>query len=271
MGGFYRMHRGWLDHPVFGKEPFDQRSAWAWLIERAAYKATQHRVGNRIVPVPRGSFMTTVRELGEQWRWPKSRVDRFLHVLAKQGMIALNAGQGKTTVTICNYDEYQTTRDTAGTELGQNWDTAGTQKKEGKEGKEEDLYETRAEKPAGPSVQDDFDVWYAGYPHKIGKQAAVKAFTSARRKAPLPVLQEGVRRYMRTKPPDQKWCNPATWLNEERWLDEPAKPPNGARHDQQSPGKTGRKSSVIDVFVGTEHQGIGEPDFFGAVGGMVRQ
>jgi hypothetical protein len=29
-------------------------------------------------------------------------------------------------------------------------------------------------------------------------------------------------RYIATKPPDRPWCNPATWLNQERWLDEPA-------------------------------------------------
>lgn len=31
-----------------------------------------------------------------------------------------------------------------------------------------------------------------------------------------------MQRYIATKPPDRNWCNPATWLNQERWRDEPA-------------------------------------------------
>jgi hypothetical protein len=35
-------------------------------------------------------------------------------------------------------------------------------------------------------------------------------------------LLAGVRRYIATKPEDHPWCNPATWLNQGRWEDEPA-------------------------------------------------
>ncbi|MEM7312690.1 MAG: hypothetical protein AAF497_06020, partial [Planctomycetota bacterium] len=35
-------------------------------------------------------------------------------------------------------------------------------------------------------------------------------------------LIKGVEAYIRDKPPDRAWCNPATWLNDERWLDIPA-------------------------------------------------
>lgn len=138
MSGFYLMHRGWMDHPIFGKEPFDQRSAWAWLIENAAYKATKHRVGATVVDVPRGAYMATVRELADEWKWSKSRVDRFLRMLEKQDMIRIDAETGKTRISICNYEQYQETRDKSGTEIpqfaGQERDKSGTQKEQGNKG-----------------------------------------------------------------------------------------------------------------------------------------
>ena len=74
---------------------------------------------------------------------------------------------------------------------------------------------------------DEFERWYQNYPHKVGKLEAYRAFQKARQKADLQTLIEGVEHYKRTKPPDQKYCNPATWLNQERWLDQPAQQPEG--------------------------------------------
>jgi uncharacterized protein YdaU (DUF1376 family) len=79
--------------------------------------------------------------------------------------------------------------------------------------------ETRASR--APS-NDAFDRWWEGYPEKVGKGAARKAFANAIQKAPVSVLIAGVERYKATKPPDRPWCNPATWLNQERWSDVPA-------------------------------------------------
>jgi len=68
---------------------------------------------------------------------------------------------------------------------------------------------------------EEFDVWYANYPHKVAKGAARKAFANARKRADLKTLVEGLERYVRTKPAHIAWCNPATWLNGERWDDQP--------------------------------------------------
>lgn len=73
----------------------------------------------------------------------------------------------------------------------------------------------------GSTPQSDFEIWYGGYPHKIGRGAALKAFPKALSRSSLAELTEGRDRYIRSKPPDRSWCNPATWLNEQRWLDQP--------------------------------------------------
>jgi len=68
----------------------------------------------------------------------------------------------------------------------------------------------------------EFDDWYAGYPHKVQRGAAERAFVKARSVASLAELKAGVQRYIASKPADRHWQNPATWLNGKGWLDQPA-------------------------------------------------
>ena len=83
-------------------------------------------------------------------------------------------------------------------------------------------------------TREGFDYFWLIYPHKVGKGAARKAFNSAIKKTDHQTLIRGVEGYRATKPPDRSWCNPATWLNQERWTDEPqleaihGKPTNNA-------------------------------------------
>lgn len=87
------------------------------------------------------------------------------------------------------------------------------------------LKESPLTPPRGGRAPEGFDEWYEGWPHKVGKAAAIRAFAKAIKLATLAELIAATQRYVRDKPPDQRWCNPATWLNEHRWLDMPA---NGA-------------------------------------------
>jgi hypothetical protein len=69
----------------------------------------------------------------------------------------------------------------------------------------------------------EFELWWDAYPHKVGKRDAMTAFSNALlRGATLEALLSGVREYRSAKPPDRQWCNPATWLNQDRYLDQPA-------------------------------------------------
>ena len=81
--------------------------------------------------------------------------------------------------------------------------------------------------PAAP-FEKDFEDWWEVNRHKIGKGAALKAYQKARRKGvPQETLIAGMERYVAAKPEDRPWCNPATWLNQERWTDEPDISANG--------------------------------------------
>ena len=83
--------------------------------------------------------------------------------------------------------------------------------------------ETRAS-PRASMNGEAFDRWWEDYPEKVGKGAARKAFAKALAKTSVDQLVAGVERYKATKPQDRAWCNPATWLNQERWTDQPDPP-----------------------------------------------
>lgn len=85
-------------------------------------------------------------------------------------------------------------------------------------------------------LEAEFTVWYRAYPTKIGRGAARKAFVRVRRAGiALAALLDGLERYKQSKPADIAWCYPATWLNQQRWLDEPA-PNGGIKHGPHGVG-----------------------------------
>lgn len=78
-----------------------------------------------------------------------------------------------------------------------------------------------------PDEHPDFAEWYAAYPRREARGGAERAYRTARKSTDAEVLLEGARkaaqRYAGSDP--QFIPLPATWLNQKRWLDDPAKPP----------------------------------------------
>jgi uncharacterized protein YdaU (DUF1376 family) len=97
---------------------------------------------------------------------------------------------------------------------------------------------------------DAFEQFYQKFPHKVGKQAAIKAFAKARRATAPPPWQKimsALDQYIVSKPADRAWCNPATWLNDGRWDDEPAA--NGGSNGLR-PTNRARQSGADAFFAG---------------------
>lgn len=119
----------------------------------------------------------------------------------------------------------------------------------------------RAAKHPGlpPDWRERWAEWWVEWPNKVGKAAAEKAYRSALARASPADLVAGIGRYIHAKPPDRQWCNPATWLNQDRWLDQPApieSRPNGryevssqsyTRPDYAGPKEPPPKTSRIPI------------------------
>jgi hypothetical protein len=148
--GFYLMHRGWQENPMFGREPHSRRDAWVWLIEHAAFKDTRVGVAGKSISINRGQLCYSLRYMASAWGWDDAKVRRFLARAELEKMIACVADAGQTVITICNYDAYQTTDsvddappDAAATQQRRSGDA---NKNEGKELKED------SEEPSGSSA-----------------------------------------------------------------------------------------------------------------------
>lgn len=119
MSGWYKMHRGWMDHEVFADEPASEREAWERLISTAAYRPTTRRGGKGdVIDVARGQLHTSERTLASSWKWDRKRVNRFLKRLEKAEMIGVIAGPSGILITVCNYEEYQQQDDNSGANHG---------------------------------------------------------------------------------------------------------------------------------------------------------
>ncbi|WP_109118432.1 hypothetical protein [Azospirillum sp. TSO22-1] len=74
----------------------------------------------------------------------------------------------------------------------------------------------------------EFATWWLQVPKKTAKATAHRAYRTARKKATAEQLLAGILRYaaeIQVKGTEPRFiAHPATWLNGERWLDEP--PPN---------------------------------------------
>jgi hypothetical protein len=108
MSRWVRIAVSLFDSDHFPEEPFTEREAWIWIIAHAAWRETSHRIGNAVVPVPVGSFFTTVRNLRDEWKWGSvTKVQTFLKLLQRQDMISVETNTGKSQITVVNYKKYQ--------------------------------------------------------------------------------------------------------------------------------------------------------------------
>jgi hypothetical protein len=72
------------------------------------------------------------------------------------------------------------------------------------------------------ALRSEFDsAFWPEYPHKVGKPKAFLEFVAARKRAELSAIIEGLRRYVASKPADRAWLNPATFLHQDRFNDQP--------------------------------------------------
>lgn len=90
-----------------------------------------------------------------------------------------------------------------------------------------------------PERAREFAEFWTVFPNKVGKRDAEKSFVAARLRADFASIMEGVRRYA-AKTDDRPWCNPTTFLNQDRWSDQPA--------TAQSRPQTGPPRTVGDMF-----------------------
>ena len=223
MNGFYLMHRGWLDHPVLQGEPYDRRSAWAWLIEEAKWQDRRCDIAGHIIQLKRGQLSHSTRFMGRAWGWSEARVRRFLTRLKIDAMIDAETDAGRYLLTIRNYEKYQAGTPKSDAPSDAPSDAAATQQrrkpKEGKESKEKNH-------TVASLADEQFEVFWRAYPsrrnHSNPKKPARAKFVTALKRgvAAADIIRgaENYAAYVEREGTDPKYVPQAqTWLHQERW------------------------------------------------------
>jgi hypothetical protein len=110
--GVFAVDRGIWGHHFFAPEPFTEREAWIWMISTAAWKAKRVRVGRHVVDLERGELAFSTRFLAKKFKWPHSRLVRYIGRLETDTMVSTSATREATRLTICNYNKYAFDRNT---------------------------------------------------------------------------------------------------------------------------------------------------------------
>ena len=223
MAGRFAVTRSSLDHPIFGNDPYCKRAAWYWLIGNAAWKPMRVYVGSKCFDLERGQLVASYRYLASAWGWTLKRVRTWLATVQREDMIRLEKGTGITVITVCNYDTYQFASEQEGTDRAQQGHSRGTARAQ-QGHKEEEVNKDKKVRKTDTSVSvysPEFERFWKAYPRRVEKKAALAAFVKARKNVELEPLLAAVERYAAEATPGYTKY-PASWLNKECWLDEPA-------------------------------------------------
>jgi len=103
--GYVKLHREAMDHAVFHDEWLWK--VFCWCVMKANFRTF---VGQRQT-VPRGSFTTGRNRAGDELNASPSRVYRAFERLQGLGCIQVSPNNNWTTITVCNYETYNSMED----------------------------------------------------------------------------------------------------------------------------------------------------------------
>ena len=116
MEGWIKRHRQIIEHPDYFSEPFTRVMAWIDLLMLANHKGMNMYVRGNKVEIKRGDTAIAQETLATRWKWSRSKVRRYLNELEKDRQIVQQKSNVISTISVVNYDAYQsddTTESTA--------------------------------------------------------------------------------------------------------------------------------------------------------------
>jgi len=117
--GWIALHRSLLDHWLWKDKPFSNGQAWTDLILLANHKDVKEYGNGTLKTFRKGTVNRSIEYMSNRWGWNRKKTRRFLNALEVDGMVTVNVTTHGTTITIVNYDIYQTVGKTNGTTIDQ--------------------------------------------------------------------------------------------------------------------------------------------------------
>ena len=106
--GWISLHRKiqhnwlWIENRKFSK--FE---AWIDLLFSANHRENKILIDNELVCIKTGSFITSELKLAEKWKWHRTTVRSFLHLLEQEKMAIKKCTTKYTMITVENWALYQ--------------------------------------------------------------------------------------------------------------------------------------------------------------------
>lgn len=107
MSGWIRVHRSFLDNPIFNGYKLSRGEAWVQLLLLANHKPTEFLIDNVAVKVGRGELAWSQKKLAQKWGWSLQNIRTYLKMLQRENMIVVKSNTHTSIITICNYCKYQ--------------------------------------------------------------------------------------------------------------------------------------------------------------------
>lgn len=221
MSGWFAVKRGITSHPIF-KGHHERLAIWLWLLDNAVWQDTPHDIKGHTVIVKRGSVCASERRIADEVGVGYQVVRTFLARLKADHMINAEVTHGRSIITLCNYEKYQSAKPSDNAQSNATLTQRQRTKEQGNKGtSKEEAKASLSDKPTvgGPSFDKFWEVWPLG---KIAKKNAAKAFkkltpqerTLATERATAWAAQ------WRRDHPNSNPIHPASYLNGTRWTDE---------------------------------------------------
>lgn len=107
MAGWVKVHRDIQNCWIWEDKPFSRGQAFIDLILMVNHEDKKIMFNGSLIEIKRGSGITSLRKLGENWGWSSKKVKHFLEQLQSDKMLSYKSDSKKTLVTIENYSLYQ--------------------------------------------------------------------------------------------------------------------------------------------------------------------
>lgn len=111
MQGWISLHRQLQLHWLWEDKPFSKGQAWIDILLLVNHEDGNALIGKTLVPVIRGSKITSIRQLCDRWGWSNTKIRSFLKLLEAEQMIEIKSDAQKTTLTVLKYNDYQDRND----------------------------------------------------------------------------------------------------------------------------------------------------------------
>ena len=216
--GWISIHRQLKSHWLWDeKRTFSKAEAWIDILLSANHTTTDILLGNELITVQRGSFITSEIKLMKRWKWSKSKVRAFLLLLDTQHMVYKTTDTKKTTLTVVKYNDYQGFKTTKEPQK----DFKRTSKELQKDTNNNDNNDNNENKEINtPSKnEEEFEYFWSLYNKKQDRKKCLAKWLKLNTTDKARIF-ETVGKYVKANSDSKFRKNPLTYLNGECWNDE---------------------------------------------------